>query len=463
MENTMAKHRRKKYRGLHFLCGLILFLTLISIVGFCLLNYRNIDITFTPQTFTASNEPLDNPYCGWYRTYSYTIAEDVTFDASTVSRALTTDNTTRLCLLKIDLGAYGNDSLSDHALSEITAILASWSSTDKQILLRFCYENTPVLPSTEPPNLTNVYLHMEQLSPIINQYAGHIYALEGLFVDESLSDTVASRLTSDELADLSAYYASLTDDEIYLGIHDSTQYLTVTGQTEIPSAKNAYDGSLAYRLGIFNDGITGQLSEAGLRATAALSQFVPHGGTMGDDATLTDLTTAIDTLRNQQVSYLESTDNNAIIEAWKNTTYDDDPVFAGLTGYDYMTTHLGYRYVVSSADFSFDTWHDSHAELTVTIDNVGFSSAYRRFETSIILRNTETEEMITLPIDMDNRTWAPSEAATIRQAIDVRAYDKGSYDIFLMITNPASGEVICLGNTMPLSPNGYQLGTLVID
>ena len=94
---------------------------------------------------------------------------------------------------------------------------------------------------------------------------------------------------------------------------------------------------------------------------------------------------------------------------------------------------------------------------------VVFSSAYRRFETSIILRNTETEEMITLPIDMDNRTWAPSEAATIRQAIDVRAYDKGSYDIFLMITNPASGEVICLGNTMPLSPNGYQLGTLVID
>lgn len=43
------------------------------------------------------------------------------------------------------------------------------------------------------------------------------------------------------------------------------------------------------------------------------------------------------------------------------------------------------------------------AELNITIDNLGFAPAYRRFTTELILTNRESGDSVTVPVDFDNR------------------------------------------------------------
>ena len=102
----MRKNTKRKNKGLRFLCGLVLFLITISVIGTVLLLRHNLSVTFTPVSYSESNEAIANPYIGWYHTYSYEITDDTSFDPATVDNALALDNTTRLCLLQINLESW---------------------------------------------------------------------------------------------------------------------------------------------------------------------------------------------------------------------------------------------------------------------------------------------------------------------------------------------------------------------
>lgn len=118
----MAGKIKKKHRGLRFLCGLILFLIALSVIGTVFLLRRNVTATFTPVDYAESNETLANPYTGWYHTYEYEISDETSFDPSTVDYALVLDNSTRLCLVRINLKNYAAGAISDHGLADIRAI-----------------------------------------------------------------------------------------------------------------------------------------------------------------------------------------------------------------------------------------------------------------------------------------------------------------------------------------------------
>lgn len=457
----MKTKTKKNHRGLHFLLLLILLLVLLSIAGAFYLKNRMRDVTFTPVSYTETNESIANPYCGWYHTYDYTLSEDTSFDAKSNETIMAADTNTRLALLRIDLSSYASGELSDHAISEVRTILASWTTSDKQLLLRFCYGRNDA--NSAPSDLETVYLHMEQLSSVINEYASGIYLLQGIFIGTDGEPIDSPLLTTDNLNALLEYYASLTDTSLFLSLHDSSQYLSATNQPSIPSSDNAYSGTPAFRVGLFDDHITTTISEAAAEATSALSAFVPHGGAIGADKSLMDADTAISLLSDQQISYLNADTNAAIIESWKNTSYYDDNTFAGVTVYDYMTTHLGYRYVVTNAALSFDGWNDEKASFAITVENHGFSNAYKRYDASIILRGHENEEEITIPLPADNRTWNPRQYNQIELSLPVRDYEKGTYSVYLMLLDSATGEQIALANDIAQSASGYLIGTLTIQ
>ena len=177
-----ASHGRKnkeKAPRSALLCGLIFIFNSAQCHRHCFLLRRNVTATFTPVDYAESNETLANPYTGWYHTYEYEISDETSFDPSTVDYALVLDNSTRLCLVRINLKNYAAGAISDHGLADIRAILSTWAATDKQMILRFCYDTTGDNSISEPSDLTTVYRHMEQVSDIINDYAAHIYQLQG--------------------------------------------------------------------------------------------------------------------------------------------------------------------------------------------------------------------------------------------------------------------------------------------
>ena len=96
---------------------------------------------YAPSSLSLSSDSLNNPYCGWYHTYNYTIKEDSTLDTSLIEAAQALDAGTQLCLLDVNINAYSNIDITPHAASELKAILSAWSNSGKQIILRIDYGN----------------------------------------------------------------------------------------------------------------------------------------------------------------------------------------------------------------------------------------------------------------------------------------------------------------------------------
>ena len=451
----MRRLHKKKNRGIHFLIGLVVVLFGVSVGGILFLYKKNITVTFTGADYKASNEPLDNPYCGWFHTYSYRLRDEfVMFDQSAFDLTLQSDNNTRLCQIKFDLGAFSQSAISDEGMAQIEEILSYWSQTDKQMILNFCYEQ-------EPKDEATVYLHMEQLAPVINQYSAHIFEVQGIFPDKNATETPL--WTEQNLIDFSKYLASLTDKTLFLTAQNPYQYGLITKGSGVLTRELAYTAALPARFGIFDPGISTLASEADTKKLQQICDYVPSGGIIGDDQAMQDLKTAISVLQQRHVSYLSADQPADCIENWKNETYRLDEIFTGVTGYDYMTTHLGYRYHIAAVKTKFNTWKDKKLSIQLTVDNQGFSGAYHQFDTSILLKNTDTEELITLPVNQDNRLWKPGESVKITKKVAMNKLEKGNYKVYFLMMDAATGEKIHLGNNLKMTSNGYVLGTIKIE
>ena len=443
----MKKIRAKK-SGVRFLVCLVVILMVTSGFGIWYLGQKNFSVSFTPVAFTLSNEQLNNPYCGWFHTYDYQVNQDTVFEETSVAEAVKEDVNSRLCQVKIDLGAYASGQLPAEAIDTIGGILGAWSATDKQMLLGFYY-------SAVPEQMETVYLHMEQLAPLINERKSHIYAYQCLGTQNTRAMTESPLFQGESLKELIAYQASMMDETMILTVDNVNRYEALTGFLNLPSQDMAFTGTLPARLGIFSSDINREKSKAEKQALLKLGTCVPVGGVAASEGDMASVA-------EEGVTFL-CADESVAVEAWKNETYPGEDAFSGLTMYDYLTTHLGYRYIFQDAEVTFDNWKDEKAKMRIHLQNIGFSNAYRVFDTSLLLKNTKTEEVISIPLDEDNRRWLSGQDVTVETELDIKSYDKGTYHIYFMMVDTKSGDVIRFGNTMSLGNNGYQLGVMEIQ
>lgn len=380
----MSGMRRKKHKMLRFLISLIILLLLISIGGILYLATKNFVVTFTPGDYSASNEQLNNPYCGWFHTYAYNISDDMVFDAKSVSNLTKEDNNTRLCQLDFDLSAYAEGGISQEGMQRIDSVIAAWEHTNKKLLLRFSYLE-------DPADISTVYLHMEQVADVVNDHANSIYALRGCFVS-------ADGIEEQQAEELMEYVSSLTVDDIPVIWEEA----------------------------------------------------------LNSDSTISDIAQA-------RATFLDADGNAELVERWKNETYRESDVFSGVTTYDYIASHLGYRYRVTSSQVLFDTWKQENGVIEIGLVNEGFAAAKEQFDATILLKNKKTEEEVYLPLKTDNRDWKPLEQIKITNALKIKELEKGTYSVYFIMIDSKSGEVIHLGNAMSLTSNGYQIGVLQVQ
>ena len=121
---------------------------------------------------------------------------------------------------------------------------------------------------------------------------------------------------------------------------------------------------------------------------------------------MNDLAHAIQDLSRMHVSYLNSEHDPAVLDKWKAAAYKDKAsVFNGLSGYDYIERHLGYRYVIQ------DTALDS-SDFQIRLENVGFSVCYRKLDLQLTLVSSDGE-VFSFPISSDSRFWIPGTTAEL--------------------------------------------------
>ena len=399
----------------------------------------------TPAEFTENATELDNPMCGWYRIYAYTLSDDTDFDYNDIADTVSEDAAElgiRLALVEFNLKNYAAGAISDIALSQADSILGAVESGGCDVILRFVYDLDGNGTSTEPDNIDIVKEHMEQVCEIINFHKTSIYTLQGVFVGSWGEMHTSKYLSDNNMTDLINTLASLTDSDIFLSVRTPAQYRIITGLSSPFSANEAYSGETFARIGLFNDGMLGSYTDLGTYAEDdddedgklsrtdeidfqnTLCQYVPNGGEVMNDTEYSDIENAVSDLQAMHVSYLDVDYDESTLNKWKNSAYTDD-VFTDTTGYDYIGAHMGYRFLITSLTATEPGFFDSTITLTATVENTGFSACYKKTSLTVMESASSSSSDKNIDIDTDTRYWLPGETSEFSFDIDISQYEPG--------------------------------------
>lgn len=510
------------------------FMALFSFLHTGLAPVNTTTITYTPVSYTETTAYLDNPYIGYYHIYGYVLKDEPAYastaDVPNIPNPDNTQTVERLVEIQINLCRFREQPLTELALSQLDTILAAWSNTDYSLLLRFLYDWDGNALSAEPSDLSLILTHIEQAAGVFNKYASHIFTLQGLFTGNNGEMHHTNYSSSENLQTLAQKLAEVTDPSIYLAVRTPYQWRSITGSDSYEAFLTQKDSPFLHRLGLFNDGMLGSWNDTGtymdrsreeeLAFQEQLCQTVPNGGEVIIDNVFNDAENAIADMQKMHVTYLNSVHDAAVLNKWKETVYTRKDAFAGVSCYDYIRNHLGYRYVLRSSFFTKEAASTGSSRETVfhlSIENVGFANSYRPFSFVLSLVNTETDEIFSLPLAEDSslltsgsittlsvplsafsdsalanpepvlseepsalsetettlsqessalseaETTLSQEPSALSETEAAQTLPEGTYEIYFLTTDPCTGEAISYGNALTLSDKGYLLGTLSLQ
>lgn len=289
----------------------------------------------------------------------------------------------------------------------------------------------------------------------------------------------------DQIRQLIETLAESTDPQIYLAVRTPAQLRGILRTRTPLSSQDSESGNLASRLGLYNDGMLGNVYDMGtyddtpitsgsdmdepgtreeeLLYQYKLCQYVPNGGEVAIDNEYNDLENAVTDLAQMHVSYLNSEHEEDVLNKWKKSTYTGDDVFSGCTGYDYVEAHLGYRYFIQESHLDFHSIVGDDATLYLTIANSGFSSAYKKYDTTLLITNQDTGKTKRLETTIDNRRISGNDQVTFKISPDIRSLKKGTYTLSLEMKDSYTEDCIHFANAGSEDSDSVSVGTLTIQ
>lgn len=309
---------------------------------------------FYPIEFSESLDPLNhNPARGWYRM--------VTIDLSQAWEApdLHADSTS-LVLLRVMLGAYRQQPIPQSALTILNDALNWFRGQRRSLILRCVYDLDGKGMEHDPLSLSLLMQHIGQLGAVIAGYTDVVWLYQGLLIG-SWGEMHNSRyVTPDHMRSLHRALSQVLPDSIYLAVRKPAQWrmLYPMGTTSDP------------RTGLFNDALFGSDTELGtfgytsrsvsgwqdqwlpeeeLTFEAGVSELVPFGGEVIDGlAAGCSAQEMLERLRARHVTYLNQEWDPKVLNSWRLKDCGQTGTWTGISFYDYLAAHLGYRFVVSN-------------------------------------------------------------------------------------------------------------------
>ncbi len=478
----------------------ILSLILLFAGGGAAVHYyqiHSVSVVFLPQEQNEITGMLNRPGCGWYQLYAYYLTPEASLSTDKLYISEEKDGYTfRLALLEFNLAEYNHQKLDTAALNNIEKVLQLFSNTKSKVIVRFLYDWDGLAMQKEPAERSIIEQHMKQAGKILNKYKSLIYTTQGIFVGNWAEMHNSNYLSAEDMTALLACYASATDPSIYLAVRTPAQYRAIVQELEEhPEKYDEYDVSgskLLERLGLFNDGMLGSISDTGTyrEADAAvtlndklaaretelnfqneLCRTVPNGGEVVIDNPYNDGENAIKDLAKMHVSYLNRIYDEAVIQKWKESTYTgSESLYQDQSYYNYITDHMGARFVLKNFSFSQKPSKKQMAKGRLELENKGFSALYQKAVLTITMINTETKEET---IVWDSETEKEGEDAvflsgqesiSIPFSISLSDYEEGVYTFTAQLTDSESGELISFANdSFNEVTGGYVLGTVSIS
>ena len=170
------------------------------------------------------------------------------------------------------------------------------------------------------------------------------------------------------------------------------------------------------------------------------------------------------------ISYLNRIYDEAVIRKWQESVYSGaDSLYQGQSYYNYITDHMGARYVLKNFNLSYKPSRKQSAECTLELENKGFAPLYHNASFTITMTNIETRKKTII--------WNSDTEAEGKQVVSLQGQknisvpftlslsdlDNGEYTFVARLTDKNTGELISFANnSLDTMQNGYVLGTMTI-
>lgn len=411
-------------------------------------------IRFQKNDFSESSARLENPGLGWYHVYSFDLCElsEDSFE-ETKGSLVTVSRKEQLALVRIDIGAFKRSELSKDALLYTERILELFHIYGKQIILRFAYDTVGKGMEREPMELSLIIRHMEQLGGMICKYAEDILVLQGIFVGNWGEMHGSKFLDSLSMSKLLRSLNLASKGSCYLAVRTPAKWRDVMS---FQGAKKELKG----RVALFNDGLFGSPSDLGTYAQSGGAlpdgygrmgrseelkwqkehlENLPNGGeaVMGEQPT--GYLEAAEEMKKLHLSYLNSVWQKEQLDYWRAEKVEIPGCFHGLSGYEYIGRHLGYRFVVRNVKAL------PKKRLRIVVENCGFAGLCEEAE-CFLIAESEAQSSVSVLLNVDARRWISGQKTTFTIPLPDTVGGRKGDRVYLKLQRKRDGRIIYFAN-----------------
>ena len=444
-------------------------------------------IKWMPLPRTEKAEQLNNPYCGFYTLFRfYADMERLQPDGAVIEEVpLGADQ--QLCLVEINLLPFQELPVSDAALQIVRRIFTHFAAKDKQMIVRFVYDWEGKGVTNEPKDIAVILRHMSQLSPLLKEFTGSIYILQGLFIG-SWGEMHSSRyLNERNMALLAKQLYDCAGEETQIALRCPSFWRMLFKTYDPLDAATAYTDIQKAGYALFNDGMMASEDDFGTYGSTVaaesksysdkwtrgdeldfqnkLCKYVSNGGEVINDCSYNDAVPAIDTLRTMRVSYLHCNYDEKVLNKWKaNKSGSGNSLWKDRSAYDYIAAHLGYRFAIEDANLSVLPDKSSNLKAYIKLVNLGFAPCYHKFQVRFVVRDASSLELNEYEAGTDTRMWMPNERIELETVITPRNWKQKNYILCFGIYDPRSKQPIRIANTFSAADHTgfYSLGNFIV-
>lgn len=350
---------------------------------------------------------LPNPGQGWYRIYTYDAGSP--FDQA----GMVVTEEKMLALVRISLERYREGPLPEACLENIRAIFHFFDQRGIDLILRVAYDFEGKGLEKEPDLFSQVEDHLRQLAPLVRAFENRIVVFQGLLIGSWGEMHQSKFLSMQRIRALERAFRSGGNRKVWLALRCPAFLRGLVGK-----------GVPAGRLALFDDAIGGSDTDMGtfgwkrrgealweepwrredeLKFIETLCPDAPFGGEAvmsanGDGIPPSEI---VHTLRRMHLSYLNCQHDPRQLALWQRQRLRRTDVWDGISLYDYIGAHMGYRFCVRKAAVKDE---QGRRVLSVEIENTGFGGLLQEAEAELVCIDSAGARH-SQPLDWDARMW----------------------------------------------------------
>lgn len=460
-------------------------------------------------SYKETLEDTHNPYRGFYQAFSISYKRDKSnckAQASTLEELDELASEYQLVHILIDLSDFSEqnrkgknavkhsdnakiDSSKDDVEEALGQLLARLRKNNQSAVIRFAYdykysgitsdgvdENGKRYYRTvwEPTDDSVIEQHQEKVGAVISDYTDVIAAVECGIIGPWGEMHSSDRTDAASEKKIIGKWLEVLPKEMTVNVRKPSDFCAWSGvKPENIDKYTAKAGTDAYRIGMYNDGYLGSVSDLGTyddrdKEIAWLTTQTDHT-LFGGELVLWDDEEGGDPLNNiayfekegfkTHTSYLNKDWHDGVMDGFRSTTYNGgDSLYNGKTSeFEYLRNRMGYRFVVRGVRMTTELSTDENLELETKIENVGFGNLFKNEQTSVIIKGNGLDEEFKLwELDADKgekasnyvaQNWKSGTSLNNRKSNIMSAeldlpddMPAGNYKVYIKIANRKNGE-----------------------